>query len=294
MRVVGRPSPTFAPKTARRPEHGRGAFSLIEILVVVAIVAIVLGVMLPALAGAREAARRGECASNARQLVIAATLYAGDHRDAMPPGAPDILRNLTRWHGSRDHPSERFRPSGGSLSRYLEEEPGEGGDVATGVRRCASFAPVLHALADAGAGFELTSGGYGYNNAFVGVQRRRAAGGVWVLVSDATGSRLSGFLTPTSTITFADAAFATDGGVGGVIEYSFVEPRFWPDVPGARADPSMHFRHAGRASVAWLDAHVSTEERTFSWSSGVYGVDPASVGIGFTGRADDNSLFDPE
>jgi prepilin-type processing-associated H-X9-DG protein/prepilin-type N-terminal cleavage/methylation domain-containing protein len=271
---------------------GRRAFSLLELLVVAAIIALLTGLMLPALAGARETARKCECASNSRELVVAASVYAGDYRGLLPPGAPDFLQNLTRWHGSRDHPSEPFRPTGGSLSGYLGAEDASAADgIAPPVRRCPSFLPVLRQLAELGAGFELSSGGYGYNNAFVGVQRRRVARGVWVLATDRSGSLLAGFQNPAKTISFSDSAFASDQGIDGIIEYSFVEPRFWPDLPGSRADPSMHFRHQGRANVAWLDTHVSAEARTFSWSSGLFGVDAERVGIGFIGAADDNSLF---
>lgn len=273
----------------------RQAFSLIELLVVIAIIAVMTGLVLPGLAGAREAARASECASNVRQLAIAATVYADDHRGFLPPGASNILQNRTRWHGSRDHPSSRFRPAGGSMTDYLGQGEIDGsGDVVASIRRCPTFAPTLRSLADAGAGFELANGGYGYNNVFVGVQRRKVATNVWTIATDRSGSSLARFSNPAATIGFADSAFAADQGIDGVIEYSFLEPRFWPDSPGSRADPSIHFRHTRAASVAWLDTHVSPEARTFSWSSGVFGVDSASVGIGFTGQADNNSLFDPE
>jgi prepilin-type N-terminal cleavage/methylation domain-containing protein/prepilin-type processing-associated H-X9-DG protein len=269
------------------PRH-RHAFSLIELLVSIAVIALLLGVMLPALSRAREAGRRSVCASNARQLVIASHAYADDHRDFMPAGAPEFLRNLTRWHGSRNHPSEAFHSRGGALSDYLGDAAAQG--VITPVRSCPSFLTTMLQLQEAGAGFEVSCGGYGYNNTFVGVRRRRV-GDVFQLVTDRTGSALSSFGRPAATICFGDAAFASDAGAWGVIEYSFVEPRFWPDRPGARADPSLHFRHGERGSVAWLDAHVSLEGMTFSWSSGLYGVNAQDVDIGFIGRADDNALY---
>lgn len=270
----------------------RRAFSLLELLVVIAIIAMLAGIMLPALAGAREAARRSECASNARQLATAANVYADDHKGLLPPGAPDFLQNLTRWHGSRDHPSSRFRASGGSMTEYLGGgEIDESGQIASPIRRCPTFLPVLRALSDSGAGFELANGGYGYNNAFVGVQRRFVGFDTWVVASDRSGSSLSRFNNPAKTICFSDSAFAADNGVDGIIEYSFVEPRYWPDAPGCRADPSVHFRHQKMANVAWLDTHISADTRTFSWSSGLFGVDSSSVGIGFFGSTDDNSLF---
>ena len=308
----------MTPVHAHQARARRAGFSLIELLVVIAIISIMLGLLLPALAGARDAARHAECASNLRQLATASHLYADDHRGLMPPGAADILQNLSRWHGVRDHPSERFRAEGGALTEYVDPAASSDDPLASPIRRCASFVPVLRTLSDAGAGFELSCGGYGYNNTFVGVQRRRIGIGAaarWIVASDRAGAPLASFHRPASTIAFSDTAFASDAGVapggsgggwggggGGpaghhapVIEYSFIEPRFWPDAGsnGARADPSIHFRHAGAAAVAWLDTHVSSERMTFSWSSGIYGVPAASAGIGFIGAPDDNSLYGP-
>src|SRR5687768_18101554 len=80
----------------RRPPRGtlpcRSAFTLVELLVVIGIIAILISMLLPALNRAREQARAAKCLSNLRQLAMATLGYCNFNKGMFPN------------HGSRGNP----------------------------------------------------------------------------------------------------------------------------------------------------------------------------------------------
>jgi len=66
------------------PVTGAGAFTLIELLVVIGLIALLIGILLPALSSAKDTARRVVCASNQRQLVGGLHAYASDFDGRLP------------------------------------------------------------------------------------------------------------------------------------------------------------------------------------------------------------------
>lgn len=97
------------------PRRCRVAFTLLELLVVISIVALLLTILLPALGMAREASRNAKCQSNLRQWGIALHAYLNDWRYMLPHESDNVGADLA----TMPDPGAWFQ----ELPRYIQSRP---------------------------------------------------------------------------------------------------------------------------------------------------------------------------
>src|SRR4029079_6143522 len=88
----------------------RKAFTLVELLVVIGIIAVLIGVLMPALQKAKEAGQVIACASQMRQIGMAMQMYVADWKGTYPPC----------WiQDDKDYKSEQFQAQPGHTRSYV-------------------------------------------------------------------------------------------------------------------------------------------------------------------------------
>ena len=105
----------------RASGHGRNAFTLIELLCVIAIVGLLAALLLPALGRSRTRVLRIECVSNLRQIGVAFHAFAHDHDGDFPMA----ILPLARSSQPRPNTPASFTPVFGPASRYFQAASNE-------------------------------------------------------------------------------------------------------------------------------------------------------------------------
>lgn len=213
-----------------RPGRDQG-FTLVELLVVIAVIAVLAALLVPALAKGKAQARRAACASSLRQLALASQMYWADNDDRLFPYRFESDETGTRyWFGwlARGNEGERaFAAERGALHSYLK-----GAAVTTCPEldyRARSFK-----LKATGAAY-----GYGYN---LHLSSPLAP----------ANPRLSRIKSPVSVVLFADAGQVNTFQAPASPENPMLEEFYYVNATEA----TTHFRHAIRAGTAFMDGHV--------------------------------------
>ena len=214
---------------------------MIELLVVIAIFAMLIAVLMPALARARQQGKAVVCLSNLRQMVIAAENYSANNNGCYPPAyindpdPSDMLAIYECW----DFASIKDWNTMDEYSKPGLLWQGEGVDK---LQQCPSYTGPSNSL-------EVYSG-YNYNVSYIG------HGSMEAIVLPAKTADVNNAST---TALFGDGQYYD--GANKYMRSPFTHPG--DDFP-FRAPGTQGFRHSGRTNVAWCDGHASSQKELYT------------------------------
>ena len=216
-----------------RKRHRRG-FTLVELLVVIAVIAILLALLMPALSRGTSVAQRMKCVSNLRQLGIAAQMYWGDNDgNAFRWRGASVNDGRRFWFGWLQNGNEgqrSFDLAQGALYPYFEGQ---------GVEMCPEMDHVnpQFKLKATGASY-----GYGYNISLSAP-------------AQAPPVNTSQIRSLERVVLFGDAGQVNTFQAPASRENPMLEEFYYLSVTEA----TVHFRHGKRANAVFCDGHVSAE-----------------------------------
>jgi prepilin-type processing-associated H-X9-DG protein/prepilin-type N-terminal cleavage/methylation domain-containing protein len=228
--IRGNPFPSVAKQFELRLWLG---FTVLELLVTIAIMAVVAALLLPALQASKQKARSAQCVDNLHQLGLAAFLYWDDNEwQTFPYLAGATNGGTLYWFGwlkPGPEGTREFNPVTGPLYPYLQGR---------GVEICPSldYSSTLYKYKARGAAFN-----YGYN--------------LYLGKKSISTSQIE---DTSEIVLFADSAQVNDFQAPASPERPLLEEFYYLDA--SQDDyPNAHFRHQRRANVVMCDGHLERE-----------------------------------
>lgn len=162
---------------ARAPRfHSRAAFTLIELLTVIAIIGVLASIVMTSVTRLRASARRTACSSNLRQIGMAFQLYAGENRGLYPsPRQPDaadkVAADSSNPSGAKVYPTWANQSGGNwavEISRYIYRDQADINAVkdasgGSNIAHCPAYDQLFNADAKLTAQSNISTAGYGMN-----------------------------------------------------------------------------------------------------------------------------------
>jgi prepilin-type N-terminal cleavage/methylation domain-containing protein/prepilin-type processing-associated H-X9-DG protein len=243
------------------------AFTLVELLVVIGIIALLIAILLPALSAAREGAKTVTCLSNLRQLCLAANVYCNNNGGSYPVAywvdvqPPLVISAAWDFTSIRDTVASTTAVEAGLLWA---------GDANPQVQQCPSFDGRSNTVGDPYTG-------YNYNTSYIGHGQSES------IVAPMKASQVK---QSSRCVLFGDGQYAA--GANKFMRAPFPNPG---DAAFTfRSAGTQGFRHRGRTNVACADGHAETRQDRYVLTTPAE-TPKVAPATGFL--SEDNSMYDP-
>ena len=222
-------------------------FTLIELLIVISIIAVLAGMMMPALGASRERSSSISCVNNQKQLGIATSFYTDDNRGSIPGATGGWCCSRGTWVGKNVNQRRVDLRTKGTVAAYTDPTP----------KGCPSVIDLAVAqLGPQSGDGNATSqsvgtcrgGGYGWN---VNAGFRNPELG-------STRTKTAKIHNPAGALLLSDTQLEWSAGLS-VYPYYLTPRTNSSSVGGGSWGATQVFRHANRANCMWADGHVSSE-----------------------------------
>ncbi len=230
------------------------AFTLVELLVVISIIALLTAIMAPVLGRARSKARAVECASNLRQLGIAFACYANDYDDyAMPTRVPGTN---TYWWGRKETTGIDHKK--GFTWPYLKSQLDEDSVYECPAQRYGSYGLQGKPTTTEPDDKKWITSTYGYNGYYLS-----PPASVWESdIDERPWQKTTTVKQPGLVFVFADTLIDL-GPTGGIKNTALLDPPYLYKLRGNKypwkknMHPTTCFRHNERTNVVFVDGHCA-------------------------------------
>lgn len=260
----------FTPLEIKIPDRESGrfltGFTLIELLVVISVISLLMAVLMPVLAMARQQGKTVLCLSNLKQFAIAADMYTNSNNGYYPiaytykAGHPVVISYAWDFTTIKDWSKNEEKVIPGLLwqGRTIEK-----------IHQCPSFKGAHNWLNDPYTG-------YNYNTSYIGHGK---------IESIKTPAKAVAVERPSQCALFGDGQWA-----GGANKFMRAP---WPSEGDAaffgRAAGTQGYRHCGKTNVAYCDGSARSTRELYKETDSAE-VDNIAPGTGFL--SPDNSAYD--